>query len=189
MLNLHFPLVDPDTEDERDGIYDPYPDYSALPTFSLSIMIDREVYKPYGTMTVEPAEWESMKALQEPLDDRIVECYQDSQNHWRFMRFRDDKKEANHVSTVESVIESIQDKISKRDLINNAKKIRDEWKRRDKEVQEAARREAIERNKSLGGGPNGAGRDGQSPSVKRKLEDGQWGGNEAKRKVTPQPGP
>ncbi|MCJ1248026.1 Dcp1p-Dcp2p decapping enzyme complex alpha subunit [Trapelia coarctata] len=197
LLNLHFPTVDPDSEDEREGIYDPYPDYAALPTFTLSVLLNQDQYKPYSTMHVEPSEWESMKSLQEPLDDRIVECYQNASNRWRFMRFRDDKKEANHISTVESVIESIQDKISERDLIANQKKIRDEWKRRDKEVQEAARvqrefevakREFMEKNKGVGvQGGNGV---KETPGTKRKLEDAQWGsGNEAKRKVTPQPGP
>ena len=186
MLNLHFPLLEPDSEDERDGVVDPYPDYAAIPTLSLSVLYNAGDYKPYGTMFVEPHEWEAMKALNEPLDDRIVECYQDTQNRWRFMRFRDDKKEANHISTVESVIESIQDKISERDLIACAKKIRDEWKKRQAMAEASARQEAAARkyiSAQVDASEPGSG-------VKRKLDGADLGNsNEStKRKITPQPG-
>jgi mRNA guanylyltransferase len=81
-------------------------------------------------MFLEPSEWESLKSLNQPLNDRIIECYMDSQKRWRFMRFRDDKTTANHTSTVDSVIESITDRVTEKDLIAAAKGIRDEWKRR-----------------------------------------------------------
>ena len=56
-------------------------------------------------------------------------------NIWSFLRFRDDKKEANHISTVESVMESILDKGSEEDLIEASKIIRDEWKKRERETE------------------------------------------------------
>ena len=127
-MALGFPIVDPDSDDEDRS---PYPDYTAMPQFRLAAFSgDNKEDIVFGTMYVEANDWESMKALEEPLNDRIVECYLDKQNRWRFLRFRDDKKEANHISTVESVMESIQDKVSKDDLIRVSKKIRDEWKKR-----------------------------------------------------------
>ncbi len=128
-MALQFPMVDPDTEDEDGG--SPYPDYSAMPQFNLSVFGgsgNQDI--PYGTMAIERHEWERMKAMNEPLNDRIVECYMDKMQRWRFLRFRDDKKEANHVSTVESVMESIRDKVSKDDLIKASRRIREEWKKR-----------------------------------------------------------
>ncbi|MCJ1478133.1 Dcp1p-Dcp2p decapping enzyme complex alpha subunit [Lambiella insularis] len=189
MLNLQFPLVEPDSEDERDGIYEPYLDYAAMPIFNLSVMMGGGNYQPYATMYVEDQEWEDMKALGEPLEDRIVECYQDQHNRWRFMRFRDDKKEGNYIDTVNSVIESIQDKISERDLFANAKKIRDEWKKRQAADEAMAKQEAAARKASV----NPAATNGQNGAAgaKRKLDGGDTnGGKESnKRKITPQPGP
>lgn len=173
-LNLEFPLKDPDTEDEEDGVTSPYPDWDAMPTFKLSVTYGNNDYREYGTMYMEQDEWERLKELGEPLDDKIVECYQDMQGRWRFLRFREDKKEANHISTVESVMESIQDKVSEADLIRSAKKIRDEWKKRQAAEEAKAKREAEERKKtasvaSANGSANGS---SNGPvGVKRKRED------------------
>jgi len=99
-------------------------------------------------MYVEPEEWESLKSLKEPLDDRIVECFMDSQKRWRYMRFRDDKTQANHTSTVDSVIESITDRVTEKDLVAAAPGIRTEWKKREAE---RAAREKKEAEKKRGG--------------------------------------
>ncbi|MCJ1286325.1 Dcp1p-Dcp2p decapping enzyme complex alpha subunit [Xylographa opegraphella] len=189
VLNLQFPKLDPDSEDERDGILDPYPDYSVMPVFNLSVMVGGGVYQHYGSMYVEQSEWEHMKALNEPLDERIVECYQDHHNRWRFMRFRDDKKEGNYIDTVNSVIESIQDKISEKDLIAHAKKIRDEWKKRQAADEAAAKQEAAAARQSIsapGGITNG--QNGVA-GAKRKLETTDLGSeyDSSKRRITPQP--
>ena len=50
---------------------------------------------------------------------------------WRFHRFRDDKMEANHISTFNSVIESIEDHVTEEDLLREADEIRRCWKGRD----------------------------------------------------------
>ena len=142
--------------------------------FKLFVAYGHKDYKQYGTMYMEPEEWEEMKALRKPLDDKIVECYQDMQNRWRFLRFRDDKKEANHISTVESVLESIHDKVSESDLIRSAKKIRDEWKKRQATEEARLRKEAEERKKVVAlSSANASSKptaNGQA-GVKRKLED------------------
>jgi mRNA guanylyltransferase len=52
---------------------------------------------------------------------------------WRFHRLRDDKDHANHISTVRSVMESIEDHVTEQDLLDAAAGIRDAWKRRQAE--------------------------------------------------------
>lgn len=134
-LHFEWTLIDPEPDDpDENGKLTPIPDYTTKPTFNLLVGMGSKTACHYGTMFVEEQDWEGMKGLDEPLDERIVECYLDDQNRWRFMRFRDDKMEPNHISTVESVMESIQDRVSQGDLIAIAKNIRDEWKKRERET-------------------------------------------------------
>jgi mRNA guanylyltransferase len=54
-------------------------------------------------------------------DDRIVEVnWEKETEHWRFMRFRDDKPHANFKSIVEGVIESIADGVERDDVRNSS---------------------------------------------------------------------
>ena len=190
-MHLDWPMLEPDAEDIEDGFTCPYPDYTAIPTIHLGVNRGGNDEILYGTIFVEAQEWEDMKALNKPLDDRIVECYLDQQNRWKFLRFRDDKKEANHISTVESVMESIQDKVSKDDLLRVAPKIRDSWKKRHASEEAKARQEIETRraqsNLSVTNGQNTGLRNGSS-STKRKIEDDEdsiSGHEAAKRKITP----
>ena len=128
-LALEIPMSEQDSEEDESN-HVPRRNFDAMPTFHLDVNVDHNTYLRWGTMHLEPAEWASLKALDEPLDERIVECYQDKQHRWRFLRFRDDKHEANHITTVESVIESIEDHISDVDLVRVSKRIRDCWKAR-----------------------------------------------------------
>ena len=154
-LSLDFPLVQPDEQDLVEGITEPYLDYDAIPVCNLHVYAGDSHEDPwYSTMYIEPEEWESLKSLQQPLDDRIVECYMDERKRWRYMRFRDDKSQANHTSTVESVIESITDRVTEKDLIGAAKGIRDEWKRRAAEEKEAERRRASNQGAGQRAGSN-----------------------------------
>lgn len=155
-MNLQIPMVEPDPDDEnKEG--GPYPDYTVMPKIALLVYNGGDGYLPYGYMGLENQQWENLKALNEPLNDRIVECVLDGSKIWRFLRFRDDKKEANHISTVESVMESIQDQVSRDDLIRASKKIRDEWKKRQA-VEEDKAKEA----RKAAHGPD--------PAIKRKIE-------------------
>lgn len=56
------------------------------------------------------------------------------------MRLRDDKDECNHISTVESVIESIEDRVDEDDLIKASAGIKIAWKKRAAEEEEERRR-------------------------------------------------
>ncbi|KAL9041185.1 MAG: hypothetical protein Q9180_001446 [Flavoplaca navasiana] len=131
LLKLEFPTVQPDAEDLNDGFTDPYSDYSAIPRCKLLVSEGEGKYLHWADMFIEDAEWEKLVNLDEPLNDRVTECFKDGRGRWRFLRFRDDKTEANHISTVKSVIESIEDRVTKEDLIGAAKRIRDEWKKRE----------------------------------------------------------
>lgn len=181
---------DPDDPDERDEL-SPFPDYWAMPTIHLTVFRNDGKDDNYAVMHLEEYEWEDMKASEEPLDERIVECYLDEQNRWRFLRFREDKNEANHISTVESVMESIQDKVSEDDLIGLAKSIRVEWKKRQalesaKSKQEYDMRKALhtEDTTIIPNDPTSNGGAG----TKRKAEDDASLMNEhdaTKRKLSP----
>ena len=191
---LEWPMVDPDSEDERDGITSPYPDYEAMPKLNLMVKFDNKDERIYGTMFMEDREWEELKALAQPLDDRVVECHQDEQGRWRFMRFRNDKQDANHISTVRGVIESIEDKVSKEDLVRAAKRIRDEWKKRQaadlarqKEDEDARKRLYAQSSTNGHQDPTRI----SSTGEKRKAEENENltnGRDNAKRRLTPQPG-
>ncbi|KAJ5721073.1 mRNA capping enzyme catalytic domain-containing protein [Penicillium malachiteum] len=129
-MRLEFPVLEPDTDDEADGIFEPYPDYDALPIFHLFVMLNAGEYRHFAEMYVTPTEWEDLKAMCVPLDDAIVECSKDENSHWRFHRLRDDKNDANHISTVEKVLESIEDRVTEEDLIRLAPVIKTAWKKR-----------------------------------------------------------
>lgn len=92
---------------------------------------DGSNYKEWGEMYVTDAEWEEFKALGQPLEEAIVECSLDAQKRWRFMRFRTDKTDGNHISTVRSVMDSIRDGVEKDELVRSWKEIREAWKRRN----------------------------------------------------------
>ncbi|KAI9809425.1 MAG: Dcp1p-Dcp2p decapping enzyme complex alpha subunit [Pycnora praestabilis] len=168
-LHLEFPLREPDSEDEEEGRTSPYPDYEAMPTFNLSVHHDNKQYKLYSTMYMTAGEWEQMKSMGEPLDERIVECFLNPNNQWRFLRFREDKRDANHISTVDSVIESIRDNVSENDLIRSAKGIKDGWKKRQGEEGERLKREAAERKRTVAQAAEMT--SGPQASKKRKVEE------------------
>ncbi|KAI0128697.1 mRNA capping enzyme, catalytic domain-containing protein [Xylariales sp. AK1849] len=136
---LHFRLIDPDEADRADGITEPYVDYDSVPKVELLMYYGgNDPYKHFGEMWLSDDEWEELKALDEPLDERVVEAWMDDQQRWRFYRFRDDKHHGNHHSVVTSVLESIQDRVTKEDLVGAANGIRDNWKRREQQERQQA---------------------------------------------------
>ncbi|KAF2640991.1 mRNA capping enzyme, alpha subunit [Massarina eburnea CBS 473.64] len=124
-----FPLYDPE-----DGEDDMVPDYEAMPEkFQLLVNHSKNDYRPFQhDLEVTPEEWTMFKSLNQRLDGRIIECYRSEDGHWRFKkdddgtpRWRDDKTDANHISTVQSVLDSIEDPVTEQDLRNNEATIRD----------------------------------------------------------------
>jgi mRNA guanylyltransferase len=136
---LHFAEVQPDEQDISEGFTEPYLDYDAVPRVEILAYHGGngpDSYRPFGELILLEPEWEELKSLNEPLDERVVEAYMDEQKRWRFYRFRDDKAHGNHVSVVNSVMESIKDAVTEQELLAAAKSIRDNWKKRETEKRE-----------------------------------------------------
>ncbi|KUI60373.1 mRNA-capping enzyme subunit alpha [Cytospora mali] len=135
-LQLYFPTVEPDEQDRAEGWNEPYVDYEGVPRAKLLIFAQGEVpsgqdpYQEFADLYLTEDEWEILKSLGDPLVGRIIECYKDEQSRWRMYRFRDDKHNANHISIVDKVIESIQDPVSQQMLEEAGPMIRDKWKAR-----------------------------------------------------------
>lgn len=177
-LYFEWPVLGADSDHQINGEAEAFPDYHGKPTFHLAANKGNNDDQLYARMHIEDKEWEAMKALNEPLDERIVECYLDEENRWRFLRWRNDKHEANHISTVESVMESIEDSVSEEQLMASSRKMRDEWKKRQAAADARAKAEASARQ-----APNGhtMGNGQREVGAKRKLEDGNEGADDAKR--------
>jgi mRNA guanylyltransferase len=73
------------------------------------------------------------KVKGQQLNGRIIECKYDKNwpFNWRFSRFRDDKAEANHVSTFQKVLKSIEDNVTKEKLLEIRGEIETCWKERE----------------------------------------------------------
>jgi len=140
-MGLFPPLEDSEEQDDipPEGIdgHDYEPDYDACPSMTLLVFHGNGRNEHFADLYVTDREWNMMKSMNQMLDGRIIECYKDSQQRWRFKtekdgtpRFRDDKREANHISTVRSVLESIEDAVSEKQLVDNAKEVARRWKDR-----------------------------------------------------------
>ncbi|KAK8212397.1 mRNA capping enzyme, guanylyltransferase subunit [Phyllosticta capitalensis] len=132
------------------------PDFDAKPNFDLMVFYGNSDYRPFAPLHITDEDWEVMKSVDDMLDGRIIECYKDPEGRWRFKRtddnkphFRDDKPEANHISTVDKVLESIDDAVSKEDLVRNEMRIREAFKKREAErrARDDAVRKAHEKRK------------------------------------------
>ncbi|KAF2653217.1 mRNA capping enzyme, alpha subunit [Lophiostoma macrostomum CBS 122681] len=123
-----FPLFDP--EDGEDGLI---PDYEAKPNrLALEILHNNNRYEHFTDLYFTTEDWEVLKSLNQRLDGRIIECHRDPEGRWRFKkeedgtpRWRDDKKDANHVSTVNSVLDSINNPVTEKDLLDASATIRE----------------------------------------------------------------
>ncbi|KAF2743060.1 mRNA capping enzyme, alpha subunit [Sporormia fimetaria CBS 119925] len=134
-----FPPIEPEEGDEGP----PYPDYDAVPDARLLVQHNKGDYRVFAPLYLPASDWESMKSLNQRLDGRIIECYRDAQGRWRYKqeadgtpRWRDDKTDANHISTVSSVLESLQDPVTEEDLLAAEERIRREVKRMRREEEE-----------------------------------------------------
>ncbi|KAH7408559.1 mRNA capping enzyme, catalytic domain-containing protein [Phaeosphaeria sp. MPI-PUGE-AT-0046c] len=122
-----FPLIDP--EDGEDGLI---PDYDAAPSsFQLLVQHNKGDYQYFADLAVSPTDWETLKSLNQRLDGRIIECYRALSGQWKYKaeadgtpRWRDDKKDANHISTVNSVLASIEEPVTEDMLLANEEGIK-----------------------------------------------------------------
>lgn len=128
-----------------------YEDYDQKPEVDLLVFQGGSsgAYQYFAKLHLTDAEWEAMKRMNQPFDHRIIECWREKDTgHWRpkidsdgTPRFRDDKDHANHVSVVESVLESIEDAVTQQDLEAAYDRIRTAWKEREKHAQMKQRQE------------------------------------------------
>lgn len=156
LLHIDWQEVEPHPDDPDQTFQ---VDYDAFPR-DLGLYINyghNGQYERHGTLYIPPQQWEDLRNLGKPLQDSIVECYLEtpdlsngsaatngangtqtngtsSGKRWRFHRIREDKHEANHISTFNSVIDSIEDHITKEDLMKYSDEIRTAWKKRDAEA-------------------------------------------------------
>jgi len=111
------------------------PDYSAKPALLLHAFHGERRGSPhyefFDLMEVDDDAWEKMKASGEQYDDRIVEvAWNIKGQNWAFLRFRDDKESGNHISVIQSIIESIRDGVESPELIKSAAAVKTAWKAR-----------------------------------------------------------
>jgi mRNA guanylyltransferase len=124
-------------------------DWTARPVFALHTWLGGARYEPFDVLDVDDAEWAAWKAGGEQVDDRIVEVTWDARRErWRKMRFRDDKPNANHRSTVDKIMASIADGVEQetvrgaragvaamltrlRQLVARVQAIKQAWKARE----------------------------------------------------------
>ena len=127
-----------------------YEDWDAKPDIALLVHHGDRDYRYFAMLTLTDAEWAAMKALQQMFDGRIIECFRDPDQGgaWRpklepdgTPRFRDDKRDGNHISVVQSVLESIQDAVSEEELIAAAGRIKHAFKARLAAKEERRREE------------------------------------------------
>ncbi|CCH45661.1 mRNA-capping enzyme subunit alpha [Wickerhamomyces ciferrii] len=129
-LHLNIPMYTDEDLDERDP-YRSYPNYEVKPNFELMIWEGKQSYSNFAELIISDEEWENLKNLNQPLEERVVECNKDKQDNWNLLRFRDDKLNGNHISIVEKVLKSIKDGVTKEELIANAANIEHASKQRE----------------------------------------------------------
>ncbi|CDS07219.1 hypothetical protein LRAMOSA09742 [Lichtheimia ramosa] len=121
-------------------------DYNATPRIDLLVWQGDDRYCYFNQLGITDSEWKRIFGTipVKKLEGRIIECNYDPEiqqqydlpSPWRFMRFRDDKPDGNHQSTVDKVLRSIRDGVSKDELIEKIPRIRDAWFERKKEREE-----------------------------------------------------
>ncbi|KAI9347549.1 mRNA-capping enzyme subunit alpha [Pilaira anomala] len=114
-------------------------DYTAKPRIDLYVWQGGNDYTFFAELGITNEEWnKQFKDKPKYMDGKIIECNYDPQlqqelnltSPWRFMRYRDDKPDGNHQSTVKNVLRSIEDAVSKEELIAHMPKIKEASNRR-----------------------------------------------------------
>ncbi|CAG8433289.1 4170_t:CDS:10 [Diversispora eburnea] len=117
--------------------------------FELHVNKGKKYYEYYDELQVPDNLWEKwlkqeMITNQETsernlnLDGRIVEVcrkeYPDGSKKWEFMRFRDDKRDGNYYTVVDSILQSIDDNLTEEELRSAKDEIKNAWVQRPEVV-------------------------------------------------------
>ena len=101
------------------------PDLTAKPRVHLLVWQGDDRYEYFNELGITEMEWkQTFGNNPRSMDGRIIECNYDPElqkklglpSPWRFMRYRDDKPDGNHKSTVTKVLESIRDAVSQEEV-------------------------------------------------------------------------
>lgn len=106
-------------------------DYDAKPNITLLTWTGPSEID-YDLLDLSDEQWAEWKALESPLNYRIVEVIRDD-NKWKFLRFRDDKEHGNHVNVVNKVKQSINDNLTFEELETYIPDIKEQWYKRQSE--------------------------------------------------------
>jgi mRNA guanylyltransferase len=100
-------------------------DYTATPRIDLLVWQGGNNYRFFAELGITDKEWKQQFGDKPKyMDGKIIECNYDPElqqrwnlkSPWRFMRYRDDKPDGNHQSTVDNVLRSIEDAVSKEEV-------------------------------------------------------------------------
>lgn len=91
-------------------------------------------YDYWNDLVVGDTQWNDLKATGESFNGRVGECRQLSDGSWELLRFRDDKLNGNHINVVVKILKSIEDAVTKEELISMEGEIKERWIEREKAV-------------------------------------------------------
>lgn len=94
-------------------------------------------YDAWNDLYVSDQQWEELKKSGESFNGRIGECRQLHDGTWELLRFRDDKINGNHITVVLKILKSIEDSVTKDELIEMEPQMKERWQEREKAKQRA----------------------------------------------------
>ncbi|OLL25789.1 mRNA-capping enzyme subunit alpha [Neolecta irregularis DAH-3] len=107
-------------------------DYNSRPSFELYVWKGGDSYEYWADLPLSDAQFQELVAQGRPLNERTVECAL-KDGRWTMLRFRDDKEQGNHITTVKKVLQSIRDGVTKEQLVAKEADIRNAWKSEERE--------------------------------------------------------
>ncbi|KAI7907459.1 mRNA-capping enzyme subunit alpha [Cokeromyces recurvatus] len=118
-------------------------DFTEKPRIDLLVWQGGNDYQFFAELGITDQEWRKQFGDKPKyMDGKIIECNYDPEiqqrlqlkSPWRFMRYRNDKSDGNHQSTVDNVIRSIRDAVTKEELIECMPRIKEACLKRKQEL-------------------------------------------------------